>query len=108
MKRLQHLPLNAAVKVNEQVAAAYQVELRKRWVAQDVVRGEENLFPQRFTDGIKAAGVREKLSQSRRRYIGQNGFEVPAGSSRLDGTLINVRGEHLDAGLAAFFGQPFA
>jgi hypothetical protein len=63
MESLQDLPLNIAVKIDEQVAACHEVKLRKWRVTQDIVHGEEDLFPERFADNVKPPGVCEKLPQ---------------------------------------------
>jgi hypothetical protein len=103
MECLQNLPLDIAVEIDEQIAACHEVELGKGRVAQDVVRGKQDLFPERLADKVKTSRVGEELPQPRRRNIGQDGLEVPAGSRRFNGAFINVGGKYLNAGLAVLF-----
>ena len=63
MENVEDLGLGGDVQVDEQVAAGDEVEPRKRRVAQNVVGGEEDFFPDLFPHPVSPVIGHEKAAQ---------------------------------------------
>ena len=109
MKRLQHLALDRAVHVDEQIAARHHVEPRKRWIAQDVVRREQHLFAQWLVEHVAAFRLREEAPQTRGRHVGDDRVGIGGRARDVDRALVDVGGEDLQdrrrVGAAERFGK---
>jgi hypothetical protein len=95
---LQHALLRLAVDVDEQVAAAHEVELREGRVAQHVVRREEHRLAQLLSDTVVPPLPDEEAAEALGREVGSDGVGVDAGARVLKRLLVDVRGEDLYGG----------
>ena len=98
MKHLENLDLRFAVEIDQQVAAADQVEARERRVAQDVVMREQHVLAQFLLDAIVRGVFRKELAHAVGRDIAQDCIGIEAGAREGDCPLVDVGGENLEGG----------
>ena len=90
--------LQVAVQVDEQVAAADQVEFGKRRIFDDVLLGKNQHVADAFMDAVDSCRRtrRKKSRQPLRGEIGGNARRIETGPGRGNGPAVNVGGEDLD------------
>ena len=111
VEKKDQLPLQLRREVDEQVAAAKQVELGERRIFNRVLLGEHEHIAEVFVHA-ENAGValgREEAGQALRGDVGGNGCRINPRAGHRDGAAVDVRGEYLH-GIAAvqrfhLFGQ---
>ncbi len=109
MEHFKQLRVGVAVQVDQQVAAADQVEPRERRIAQHVLAGEQDGVAQCFTDAVAAVLARKVLGQPGLAHVVGNAGGVQAGTRHRDGALVDVGAEQLElvaeVGAVGMFGQ---
>lgn len=108
VQHLHHLLLHLAVEVDQQVAAAHEIEVGERRVAQHVVRGEQNLLAQLLAHPEMRLLALEEVSQPLPRDIGRDGLRVQAGAPQRNRPLVDVGCKDVDVGRAAALRHDFA
>ena len=91
----QQALLQLGTQVDEQVAAAEQVELGERGVAVEVVDGEDHHVAQLFADAVASAFLDEEPREPRHAHVLGDGGGVKAEAARLDGRGVDVGSEEL-------------
>ncbi len=97
----QDLLLQRRLQVDEQVAAADQVDLGEGRIGQHVVPGEHAHVADRLADAVAAVHLREEAPQALRRDVVQDVLRVDARAGLVDDRSVQVGGEDLDRELAA-------
>ncbi|MNM95355.1 hypothetical protein D3C81_1077950 [compost metagenome] len=105
MEQPQDFPLHFPVQVDEQVTAYHQVQLRERWIGQQVVPGEQHFFANVLAYAVILIFLDEELAQPGRGNIGGDGIGVNAQPADIDRALVEVGGEHLHLGTALLHRQ---
>ena len=103
---LDHLVLHVALQVDEQVAAADQVEPREGRVAEEVVRREDHPLAYLLPDPVSAVLAVEEAAQARRAHVGLDVAGVEPLARPLQRALVQVRGEDLDRAARPRGGRP--
>jgi hypothetical protein len=96
----QHAVLQRPRKVDQQVAAADQVEVRERRVAADLLAGEDAQVPQLAAHLVAARRLVEIALQVRSREMRGGLRRKPAGARRVDVGRAEVAAEQLDLAAA--------
>ena len=89
-------PLQVHVEVDEDVAAADQIELGKRRIPREVVLDEDAEVANALADAVPAVDAIEKPQEALRRHVRERRVGVHAGAGSLDGIVGQVRTEDLD------------
>ena len=84
-----------SLQINQQIAAANEIQFRKRCVLQNVVLGKHNLLPQLRTYLIAAFDFREISFNALGAYMGQTSLFVNASAGNVDAFGVNVGGKNL-------------
>ncbi len=92
---LERALLRLRIEVDEEVAAADQVEARERRVLHQVVGGEYDRLAQLAADPVAAHVTVEKAAQTFLGNVGRDGRRVDALARGPDRVLVEVRREHL-------------
>ena len=102
MEQLQQLLLHLRLQVDQQIAAAHQIQFGERRIGQDVLRCEQHGFPQLLAHlPVVGIGPGEKSLQLLAREVSHQCFRVDAAAGHFEGDLVHVGGKDLDrAGLA--------
>src|SRR6266852_4865899 len=96
MEERQDPLLQRDVEVDQQVAAANQIEPRKRRVAKNIVLGEDTQLANGLADLILAVDLGEKAAQALGADVDGDVFEIRPRASFLQRGVVNVRGQQLD------------
>src|ERR1700733_10624885 len=96
MENLQHPFLHLAIQIDQQVAAADEVEPGERRIAGQVVRREQHRLAQLLLDAIEVLFLEEEFTQALRRYVKADGRGITALASVGNHTLVDVGGENLN------------
>ena len=93
----QELLLRLDIDVDQEIAAAEDVHLRKRRIDQDVLRRKDHQVADLFLDPVALVFLDEESLKPLRGNVRGNarGKRPPAGL--VDGVLVDVRGKNLDA-----------
>jgi hypothetical protein len=100
VEQLQQVAVHVAVQVDQQVAAADQVEPRKRRLLQQVVAGEQHVVAQGLAHLVLLGFAREITLQLQRWDRLGDGGRIQAGARDLDRMLVDVGSEDLPAAAA--------
>jgi hypothetical protein len=92
----QRVGLGGAVEVDQQVAAADQVEPRERRIAQQVVQRKKHRLAHRGRHAVLVVVLHEELPHARRRHVLHDALRVRGLARGRDGALVDVGGEDLD------------
>src|SRR5215204_3577301 len=93
----EDLLLRFAVERDQEVPARHEVEPRKRWIAEEVVRGEQHAFAQLLRDAVLLALVAKEPVQALLGDVGGDGARVTAVARDGERAFVEVRGEDLHA-----------
>ncbi len=96
VKRLDDALLEGLIEVDENVAAAHQVELRERWVSREIVLHEDAHVSNALDDAIAALGLREKSLPPLVADVAERAVRVEPRARGLDRLAVHVRPEDLD------------
>ena len=109
MEGVQDLGLHLAIQIDQQVAAADEIQAGKRRIAEQVVLGEQHLLAQLLFHPVLVLLLEQVLAQARGGDVGDDGARIDAMPGHRQGMLVEIGGEHLQpgAGLAqlGLFGQ---
>ena len=95
MEERHELLLQEGVHVDEQVAAADQVDPREGRILGDVLLGEDKAISNRLDHAVALAVLDEEARQALGRDIGTDARGIDSGSRTLDGLGIDIGREHL-------------
>ena len=96
MEDIDHLALRFAIQVNEKIPARYEIQMRERWISQQIVRGEKDHFSDHPFYLIAVIFLDEETFQSFFREIRSDSLGVFAIPGEADGILVEVGCEDLD------------
>ena len=99
-KGSQNTGLARLVQVDQQVAAANQVDAGKRRIAQHIVVGKQHLFAYLLDHPELLFFLSEKLLQPGRRYIGRDRCRIQSVAAEVDRPFVNVGGKNMQIGHA--------
>ncbi|MNO91689.1 hypothetical protein D3C76_832410 [compost metagenome] len=102
MESLQQRRLGFAVEIDEQVAAADQVQLGKRRVGQQVVLGEQHTFSYLLAHLVHTLTRDEVLLDTLVADIGNDTDRVDTPAPDIQGMLIDIGGKQLQVDLVFF------
>ena len=108
VKHGQQLPLKRAVHVNQDVPTAYQIEMRERRVAREILPREHAHIANRFGHLVAAVGLREEAAQPFRRDVIGNRRGVQPLPRKADGAFADVGPEDLHAAVLERVAENFA
>ena len=108
VKHRQQLPLKRAVHVDQHVPTAYQIEMRERRVARQILPREHAHIADRFGHLIAAVGLREEPPQPLRRHVVGNRRGVQPLARKADGAFADVGPENLHAAFLECVAEDFA
>lgn len=95
VKHREHVSLERRLHVNQDVATAHEVEVRKRRIAENILPREHAQVADGFRDPVSARHRREEPSQSLRRDVVRDGVTVHAVARSRDGCVAQVGAEQL-------------
>ena len=91
----QHLLLQCGIHIDQQVAAADQVDPGERWIPDHVLLGEDQHIADGLVDVIGAVPLGEETGQALRGDVGRDAVGIDAGAGGLDGLAVDVGSEDL-------------
>ncbi len=95
MEERQQPALCRAVQIDEQVAAGDEVEFRERRVLADVLRREDDQFPDFLIEPIVAVFLGEEPLPPFARHVHRDAVRVNPGAGVVDSLAVQVRAENL-------------
>ncbi len=96
VERLDEPFLHRPIQVDQEVAAGNQIEVRERWIADDVVRGEQHELAQLTPDPVATRLPQEEALQALLGEIGDVRVRIEGLSRGGNRLLVEIGGEHLD------------
>ena len=102
VKHLQNLALGISIQINQQIAAADQMQMGKGRIAQQAVLSKEDLFADFLLHLVMRLIADEILAQPRRCNVGENGGRINPRAAYADRALINIGTKYLNLDLSAF------
>src|SRR5215469_6858962 len=96
MKQREDALLKRRREIDQDVAAADEIDLRERRVARDILLGEDAQIANRTADSISAFLLREEPTQAIWRHIRRDAVEIHTGARLQDGCLVDVGCIQLD------------
>ena len=96
IEQLQGFFLQHALEIDEQVAAAEQIDVGEGRILDDVVPGKDHHFPDVAVDLEVVRPAVEVLGQQGGGQVAGDAFRILAGAGPLDRVPVDVGGENLD------------
>ena len=97
MKQGNQTLLQLGIEVNQQVAAAQDIELGERRIGNDILLGKDDHVADLFPDQVIALVLHEKPFQSLGRYVAADRWRKTALARAVDGVGRQVGGKNLQA-----------
>src|SRR5262245_22545164 len=98
MERFEDALLDGAVQVNQQIPAGDEIEMRERWILDDVVMREQHHLPELALDTVPTRLAVKEALETLLGYVHDIGLGVEAFAGRGDRVFIEIGGEHLYVG----------
>ena len=99
MEQRQELLLRFCDQINHQVAAAKQVQVRKRRINQNILYRKDHAVPDFLSYAKKIPFFDEKALQALRAHLGCDAGWKKAFAGFFDGIFVDIRSEQLQADL---------
>ncbi len=101
MQRWQNALLQTRAQVDEYVAAAHHIHLRKRGIACQIVSRKNAAVSNALFDSKARIDSRKEALQAFGRNVFRHFFTVNAAARPLDGEIANIGAKHLEGNILA-------
>jgi hypothetical protein len=97
MERVDQPFLNRPIQVDEDVSACDEIEMRERWVLDEIVDREQDVFPELSSDAISSRLAEEEPPQAFVRDVGDFRVRIEPFARDGNGLFVEIGGEYLEA-----------